>query len=512
MSPDDREVEPDAEVARLAEAILEGTDVDWEAVEAAAGERDRPLVRKLRVLAEVVALHRSLPTSPPPSVGDTETPGTALPDRYWAHLKILERIGLGAFGEVFRAWDSRLDREVALKLLRRDHSAAGEAGTSIVEEGRLLARVRHPNVITVYGAERVDGRVGLWTELIRGQTLEQLIREKGAFSAQEATSIGIDLCRALSAVHRAGLLHRDVKAQNVMREEGGRIVLMDFGAGRLWEETAATADSTTGTPLYLPPEVFQGQPATIQSDIYGLSVSLFHLVTGSYPIIGRSMEEIREAHLQGRRRLLRDLRPDLPEAFIDAVEVGIRADPAQRYASAGAMEGALRKAQGARLRTTPRVVAAVLTGSFAVILAALLLDIGGVRRVFSPHEKLLVAGGIPSQAVEPVRLAVLPFVKIGGEPDTGTLGEGLAEDLITRLNAFGGVRVISRTSAFSLQGKNRSLSEIGSRLNAAAQGTALRDGWQLSVGRSGVGFGKVGLMGGWSVWDRRGMGFGRRDW
>ena len=461
MGTDDREVDSDAELAELADAILEGRPVDWVAVESGSREPLRPLIPQLRVLAEVVTLHRSLPALP-------SAAAVVEPERYWAHLKILERIGHGAFGDVFRAWDSRLDREVALKLLRRDDSGSSGTGASIIEEGRLLARIHHSNVITVYGAERIDNQVGLWTELIRGQTLEQLIREKGPFSAQEATAVGIDLCRALSAVHRAGLLHRDIKAHNVMREEGGRIVLMDFGAGRVWEEGGATADFATGTPLYLAPEVLQGQPATARSDIYGLSVLLFHLVTGSYPIIGRSLQEIREAHLRGRRNLLRDARPDLPEAFVDAVEGGLRADPAQRYESPGALEAALRKVQGTRPSRTPLVVAAALTGSFVILSAAFLLDIGGIRGPFSQREEPPAAGAIPSRAIEPVRLAVLPFATIGGEADTQTLGEGLAEDLITRLNAFGGVRVISRSSAFSVQAENRPLSEIGSRLKVAA--------------------------------------------
>jgi serine/threonine protein kinase len=337
--------EPDeaAELAELAEAILEGHAVDWQAVESAVPAARRPLLHQLRLLADVVALHRSLPSAELP--------------RPWAHLKLLERVGQGAFGEVFLAWDSRLDREVALKLLRPDAETEATASSSVIEEGRLLARVRHPNVITVYGAERVAGQVGLWTEFVRGRTLEQWIREQGPLSAQEATAVGIDLCGALAAVHGAGLLHRDIKARNVMREAGGRIVLMDFGAGR---ESAALASNglATGTPLYLAPEVFEGHPASARSDIYSLSVLLYFLVTGSYPVPGRSLEEIREAHRQGRRILLRDARPDLSEAFVDAVEKGLVADPAARHETAGAFHRALRKTQGSGVLALPHAARA----------------------------------------------------------------------------------------------------------------------------------------------------------
>ena len=143
----------------------------------------------------------------------------------WGHLRICERIGRGAFGEVYRAWDTRLDREVALKLMPVALAAGAEAASSIIHEGRLLARVRHPNVVTIYGADEIDGYVGLWMELVPGRTLEDLLRDGQTFEPGEVAHIGLESARALAAVHAAGLLHRDIKAQNVLRQEDGRIVL-----------------------------------------------------------------------------------------------------------------------------------------------------------------------------------------------------------------------------------------------------------------------------------------------
>jgi serine/threonine protein kinase len=117
-------------------------------------------------------------------------------------LVLVERIGQGSYGDVYRAWDQRLDREVALKLLRGD--GADLVGSTVIEEGRLLARVRHPNVLTVHGADRIDGRVGVWMEFVRGRTLERRLRENGVLSAQDVVRIGSVLCRALAAVHDAG--------------------------------------------------------------------------------------------------------------------------------------------------------------------------------------------------------------------------------------------------------------------------------------------------------------------
>ena len=189
---------------------------------------------------------------------------------------------------MFRAFDESLRRDVAVKLLRASGRSAELLAAKVLNEGRLLARVRHRNVVTVHGVDTHDGRVGLWMEFIRGNTLEQLLERQGPFGGREASLLGQDLCRALAAVHAAGLVHRDVKAQNVIREEGGRLVLMDFGTGLLLDDDEAVrASPVAGTPLYLSPEVLAGSDASPQSDIYSLGVLLFHLVTGSYPDVAR---------------------------------------------------------------------------------------------------------------------------------------------------------------------------------------------------------------------------------
>src|SRR5262249_49646502 len=162
------------------------------------------------------------------------------------------------------------------------------------------------NVVTVLGAERHDSRVGLWMEFIRGRTLEDILREQGPSGEREAALIGLDLCRALAAVHRAGIVHRDIKAGNVMREEGGRIVLMDFGAGLEVGKDRAGKASLVGTPLYMAPEILRGEASTVRSDLYSLGVVMYHLVTARYPLSAGSFQRLREAHQRGEARHLRD--------------------------------------------------------------------------------------------------------------------------------------------------------------------------------------------------------------
>src|SRR5262249_14876964 len=149
----------------------------------------------------------------------------------------------------------------------------------------------------------------------------------------EAARIGLALCRALSAVHEAGLLHRDIKAQNVMREQGGRVVLMDFGAGERQDNLHKEVMGVTGTPLYLAPEVLERGEASVSSDIYSLGVLLYHLVTRDFPVRGSSIDEIRDAHRKGRVTHLRDTASSVPGWFARVVERATAPSSNDRYAS-----------------------------------------------------------------------------------------------------------------------------------------------------------------------------------
>ena len=207
-----------------------------------------------------------LNTRPPDSA--RQVPGGVPAGRdAWGRFKLLARVGQGGFGEVYRAWDPDLEREVALKLLLPSPTGNGQSEEeykAMLREARALASVRHPNIVPVYGIDRHDGRVGFWTDFVKGKTLSALLGMQGPFGYREAVLIGLDVTRALSAVHRSGLLHRDIKAENVMREEGGHILLMDFGLSTLPHRQ----EDIAGTPNYMAPELWEGKTATVASDIY----------------------------------------------------------------------------------------------------------------------------------------------------------------------------------------------------------------------------------------------------
>ena len=445
------------------ESLADGADIDWAALDAAATTNaERRRYQNLRLVARVAELHRTLDIDgdEPAAARTVEWDAVpASPPATWGHLTIGPRIAGGAYGQIYRAHDPQLSRDVALKLLRGD-SAARQSVDHLLSEARTLARVHHPNVVTVHGADVRDGRPGLWMELLAGQTLEAWLQAHGGMGAGEAAAVGIDLCRALAAVHAAGLVHGDVKAQNVMRETGGRIVLMDFGAGR-----AQGGDDTavTGTPLYLAPEVLAGEPPTPRSDIYSLGVLLFHLLSGGYPFSADDLDGLRAAHADGKRTWLRDSRPDLPDALVRVIERAVEADPARRYRSAGAMEAALRDAADGRAAVVSgeTVVSRVLRmrRPFAAAAAVLLAVVVGLV-VWSRRP------AVPPSSIRSV--AVLPMVHLSGATDAPHLADGLHDELITTLAQIQSLRVTSRSSVMQFKDTRIPAGELARKLGVDA--------------------------------------------
>jgi len=413
MSIDEQERQ---RLRELAGAVADESPIDWEA-ELRSNAHTQSKLRQLRLIESIATAYRSAPSgdtprdtpadaaSPPTAApreqepqGETEEPdllssitptstmATSAPPpipRRWGGLEIRERLGGGSFGEVYRAHDVGLQQDVALKLLHSARKSTPAEDESFLKEARQLARVRHPNVLVVHGADRHDGRIGLWTDLVRGKTLEGELKQRGRYGGQEAALIGIDLCHALAAVHAEGLVHRDVKTANVMREEGGKIVLLDFSAttmrtvGRV-EDAPGTI---SGTPLFMAPEAFTGVDSGCRADIYSLGVVIYRLVTGSYPIDARTLTELLERHGEFQHTPLMDLRPDLPGALVAVVEQAIHVDSERRFSSMGEMEQALAAAIGLP-SPAPRLVSAPMPvpskpsptwRPFAWIAAAILL-------------------------------------------------------------------------------------------------------------------------------------------
>jgi serine/threonine-protein kinase len=449
---------------RTATKIADGENVDL----GQAGERDKPrdLLREFALVSRIARECRRL------GVDDELTEDATSPrepGEQWGHLELLEVVGRGGFGIVFRAYDPTLQREVALKLYRGHPDPA-----RVIDEGRRLAKVNHPNVVTVFGADVVDGVAGIWMEFVRGRRLDEVVGDHGRLSAREAVLIGLELTSALAAVHGAGLVHRDIKAQNVMRERGGRIVLMDLSASLPSDSSSTTGGrrELVGTPVYMAPELFTGRSATPESDIYSLGVLLFYLASGRFPIQARTINELREAHQTASVQSLRNVRPDLPGEYISVVERMTARDPALRHTSSGDLERDLSafatKGSGRpwwRRRAAGWTLAAAVT-VLAAVTAGLVLHKSPVAEV----------GAKPS-------IAVLPIRNLTGDSAADYIADGLTEVLITDLARVRALRVASYAAVWPFRDPSMASAFIADKLHARLllRGSISRSGERILI-------------------------------
>ncbi len=240
---------------------------------------------------------------------------------------IERRLGSGGFGVVYEAWDGRLERPVAVKAIEQQ----GEAGRRVLREAQAAARLNHPGIVTLYEMGEEEGNALLVTELVEGSTLANL-SARGELSDREVGEIGADLCEALDHAHSRGVVHRDIKPQNVQVIEGGEphAKLMDFGVAHLAGDSPLTAaGDVVGTLAYMAPEQADGKPAGPEADIYSLALTLYECWSGENP--NRRATPAATARAIGARpRRLRRLRPDLPRELTDTIDACLSLRPNHR--------------------------------------------------------------------------------------------------------------------------------------------------------------------------------------
>lgn len=352
-------------VRRVAAALSDGQPVDWDALEASRSLTESE-IGALRLLETIRTGTQRQPTEPrPANLG----------------LEIQDEIGGGAASRVHRAVDRALGRPVAVKIVRRDAIVPEAARERFISEARALASIDHPNVVRIHSIDEDDGDVRLCLEFIDGRTLERIVEDDGPLAPEEAARIGIDLCRALSAIHGRNLVHRDIKPANVMRAAGGRTVLLDFGIALSPDDRAADAalGAHSGTPIAMAPEQFGGSgsaPVGPAADLYALGVLLYWAVCGRFPHAAATYAELKERTLSGRLVPLADRRPDVPARYAAILEKAMEREPARRFESAGAFERALRdflagadgpKAAAARPRPAAKWLAALALAALAAL-------------------------------------------------------------------------------------------------------------------------------------------------
>src|SRR5919201_3333642 len=288
---------------------------------------------------------------------DSDTPmiegGRLLGDRY----RLLKKIGEGGAAEVFRALDERLDRVVAVKLLRPQFTSDQQSRQRFSVEARAAAGLSHPNIVDVYDfCEAPDGSMFIVMQYVEGENLKDILQHRGRLSASEVVSIARQVCMALSVAHAKGLIHRDVKPQNIMIDMAGNVRLTDFGVVKALSAPALTQSGMTfGTAAYLSPEQATGAPIGPASDVYALGCVMYEMLAGIPPFTGDNPAVVAYKQVWEQPRPLHDLVPEALPSLESVVMRCLHKDPDKRYPSTEALAADLNRLSASMNQPTQAV-------------------------------------------------------------------------------------------------------------------------------------------------------------
>jgi serine/threonine protein kinase/tetratricopeptide (TPR) repeat protein len=372
-------------------------------------------------------------------------PGTVLAGRY----EILDVLGSGGMGSVYKAKDLELERLVALKVIRPELARNPAIVDRFKQELRLSHRVTHKNVIRMYDLGEDAGLRFITMEFVEGRDLRSMIEERGKLPPAEAVDILQQICRALEAAHAVGILHRDLKPQNIMRDAAGRVVVMDFGLARTIEGDGMTqSGAMVGTMEYMSPEQALGKPLDARSDIFALGLICYEMLTGNMPYRAESALASLIKRTRERADPVTTHDPAIPGALSGIVSKCLETDIEHRYKNTGEILQDLETWRGkeasASLRFHADVPSSGLSGRWLMftggVALAVALTVGGVfvaRRFSHPHGTSQAAQG-PT-----VSLAIMPFYNASSDPSLDWLGSSLAEMLSSDIGHSANVRMVS---------------------------------------------------------------------
>ena len=387
------------------------------------------------------------------------SPGTKL-----GPYEILSPIGAGGMGEVFRARDPRLGRDVAIKVLPAAMSTDPDRLARFQREACAVAALNHPHIVTIYSVEEAGSIHFITMELVEGNPLDRIIPAHG-LPADQIVDIGNALADALSAAHDKGIVHRDIKPANVMVNTEGRVKVLDFGLAKEVtqpgpeDETRVAAGNTQagmvmGTPAYMSPEQISARPLDHRTDIFSLGVVLHEMATGKQPFAGFSSAELMSSILRDTPPSVCDIRADLPSDLARIIRRCLEKDPRHRIQTARDISNEFRDlARQTQLKAASPTSAQVPASSHAAIPSP-------TSAAHSPTDSGT------ARADEGFWVAVLPFKAQGASPDLAALTEGLTEDIVTGMSRFSYLRVIARGSTLSYANKAIDLRVAGKELGA----------------------------------------------
>ncbi len=361
-----------------------------------------------------------------------------------SHYRIVEKLGEGGMGAVYKAEDQRLKRTVALKFLLAENFEDAEQKDRFIREAQTTAALDHPGICTIYEIGEDDSQIFISMPFIYGSTLKEKI-EAGPLELDEMLDISLKAARALEAAHRKNVVHCDISGTNIMITDDGQVKIMDFGLARIAGGPDGHAGRIFGTLHYMSPEQVRGEPLDQRTDIWSLGICMYEMLAGRLPFAGDYGPAIFYSIGNESPPCLCELKPDVPVVLERVVEKAIAKDVTERFQTVSEM---IERLECAR--------------------------------------KEIVEGASAQLALEkdvPPAVAVLPFVNMSADKDQDYFCYGIAEEIINGLTQVEGLRVVARTSAFAFKGKTGDVREIGQKLNVSAvlEGSVRKSGNKLRI-------------------------------
>ncbi len=406
------------------------------------------------------------------------------------HYRILEQIGAGGMGVVYRAHDESLDRDVALKVLPADSFQDETARARLLREARTASQLNHPHICTIHEVGEADGHAFIAMELVEGNPLSMKLLS-GPLPAAEVVRLGLQLAEALAHAHDRGIVHRDLKAANVVITPEGRAKVLDFGLAKRMtaDGTGDTATqsqvsltqpgSVVGTLAYMAPEQLRGQPADTRSDVWALGAVIYEMATGARPFQGQTGFELSSAIMN---RPPAPMAGKIPIELKAVVERCLEKEPGRRYQRGGELQAALEAIQTGTTAPWTAMRYHLARGRW-IGLGVSMLVLFAVAAGNLDWLRSRLPGGSPAAAhIE--SLAVLPLENLSGDPEQAYLADGMHEALITELGKLSGLRrVTARSSVLRYQKTDKALAQIARELgvDAVVTGSVLRSGDRVRI-------------------------------
>jgi non-specific serine/threonine protein kinase len=388
------------------------------------------------------------------------------------HYKILAKLGEGGMGVVYKARDTKLDRDVAIKFLPHHIAANAEERERFKIEAQAAAALNHPNIATIYAIEEVDGELFIVMEFIDGKELREIIKS-AIPNLQSAIEYATQIASGLQAAHAKGITHRDIKSSNILVTESSQVKIMDFGLAKIAGGAQLTKDhSTLGTAAYMSPEQARGEPVDQRTDIWAFGVVLYEMLTGQLPFRGEYEAAVMYSILNEEPEYGREIAPDLKSVLQKALAKEVE----QRYQQASDLLDDLKAIDGGKESKFTTKIPKRQQGNRVYLFAgAAILVMVVLAAIFwwpsKPGEQTIDS------------IAVLPLDNLSGDPAQEYFSDGMTEALITGLSKISALKVISRTSAMQYKGARKPLPEIAKELGVKAviEGSVMRDGDRVRI-------------------------------